>query len=213
MNLKELSRIFGTPSYVEIDLNDMLEEIGEEKTKLHLSYFYCPLNKDVENFLKEKAILFSKREYSKTTLVYWVSGDEKTKELVGYYTVTEKIIRIHHDALNAKERRKLHGYGEFDQAKRAYELPAPLIAQLGKNYMNGNNSLIDGKDLLQLAMRKIKLVQNIIGGKIAYLECEDIPQLVNFYTENHFKVFGKRELDRDETDIKGTYLLQLFTLI
>ena len=45
-----------------------------------------------------------------------------------------------------------------------------------------------------------------------YLECEDIEKLLLFYTKNNFKVFGKRTLDRDETDIKGEYLIQLFAM-
>lgn len=45
-----------------------------------------------------------------------------------------------------------------------------------------------------------------------YLECEDKEKLLSFYTKNNFKVFGKRTLDRDETDINGDYLLQLFAM-
>ena len=37
-------------------LSEMVEEIGEEKTREVLSNFSCPLNKDVEDFLKNKAI-------------------------------------------------------------------------------------------------------------------------------------------------------------
>ncbi len=48
------------------------------------------------------------------------------------------------------------------------------------------------------------------GGKIVYLECEDKPQLRQFYNDNGFKVFAKRPLDRDECDkLSGKYLLQL----
>lgn len=214
MTQEELSELYGKPHFVEIKLSDMLEEIGEEDTKSILSYFSCPQNKDVETFLKTKAILFSQRDLSKTTLVYWVSPDGLCKELVGYYTVAHKVIRISRDSLNSAERRKLFGQGKYDSDTREYIIPAPLIAQLGKNFTNGNNALISGDELLSLAMQKIKLVQNEIGGRFAYLECEDIEKLKEFYIDNNkFKLFGKRELDADETNIKGSYLLQLFTLL
>ncbi|MDO4307311.1 MAG: N-acetyltransferase [Eubacteriales bacterium] len=213
MTQEELSELFGKPHFVEIKLNDMVKEIGEEDTKSILSYFSCPQNKDVETFLKTKAILFSQRELSKTTLVYWVSADESCKELVGYYTVAQKVIRISRDSISSKERRKLYGHGEYNPDTREYIISAPLIGQLGKNFTNGNDSLISGDELLSLAMQKIKMIQNEIGGRFAYLECEDIDKLKDFYTRNNFKLFGKRELDKDETDVKGSYLLQLFTML
>lgn len=39
---------------------DMLEEIGEEKTKDSLSDFSCQLDEDIENYMKNKAIGFEK---------------------------------------------------------------------------------------------------------------------------------------------------------
>lgn len=89
----------------------------------------------------------------------------------------------------------------------------PLIAQLGKNYANGNDSLISGSDILQLAMEKVKKVQNEVGGRFVYLKCEEKPKLIKFYETNNFKLFGRRKLDCDETDIKGKYLLQYFAIL
>ena len=73
--------------------------------------------------------------------------------------------------------------------------------------------LISGDDLLHLAMEKILKIRNEVGGRFAYLECEDKPKLIEFYERNHFKKFGKRSLDSDETDLKGEYLLQYFIMI
>ena len=87
------------------------------------------------------------------------------------------------------------------------------MGQLGKNYTNGNNSLISGSDLLQLAIQKIKYVQHEVGGRFVYLECEDQPKLIQFYENNNFKLFGKRELDKDETNINSHYLLQYFAML
>lgn len=105
--------------------------------------------------------------------------------------------------------RKFHFY---DAVKQEYTVSAPLIAQLGKNFTDGNDTLIAGSDLLQLAVNKIRKIQKEIGGRFMYLECEDNKKLLTFYKKYNFKVFGKRILDRDETDINGNYLIQLFAM-
>lgn len=70
----------------------MLKQIGEEKVKLILSDFMCPLNEDVEYFLRTKSIEFSNKGFAQTHLVYWVSSSYK--ELVGYYSLATKPLII-----------------------------------------------------------------------------------------------------------------------
>lgn len=89
-------------------------------------------------------------------------------------------------------------------------LSAPLIGQLGKNFANGYDNLIPGDVLLKLATDKVRAIQAVLGGKFVYLECEDKDALLNFYGDNGFVIFGKRDLDRDERDRQsGQYLVQL----
>lgn len=199
--------------FVQINLSDLLEQMGEDETRNILSSFSCPLNLDVEKFLKTKAIEFSKRDFSKTHVVFWSSHDGTEKELVGYFTIASKFISISRSAVNSHEARKLREHGIFDEKSNKYTVAAPLIAQIGKNYTAGNNMLISGSDLLQMAMDKVRKVQNEVGGRFVYLECEEIPALKGFYEKNNFKMFGKRTLDRDETDIRGHYLLQYFAML
>lgn len=85
-----------------------------------------------------------------------------------------------------------------------------LIGQIGKNYKNNYNELISGDVLLKFAFEKIKQVQEIVGGRFVFLECEDKPRLKEFYESNGFVCFGKRNLERDEMDKnEGQYLLQM----
>ncbi len=57
-------------------------------------------------------------------------------------------------------------------------------------------------------------MQMIVGGKVVYLECEDVDRLTEFYSSNGFVAFGKRLLDRDETEtLKGEYLVQMLKYI
>lgn len=88
-------------------------------------------------------------------------------------------------------------------------MSAALLAQLGKNRTNGYDELITGRELLQLAINKIKAVQLEIGGRIIYLECEDLKPLNDFYDSFGFVDFGERILDREEIKImQGRVLKQ-----
>ena len=84
-----------------------------------------------------------------------------------------------------------------------------MIAQLGKNFSNGYNKLITGDELLSLACEKVSIVQMAIGGRVVYVECEDKPQLTEFYSRNGFYEFDTRKLERDETELEGEYLVQM----
>lgn len=186
----------------------MLKGIGEDRTKKILSSFSCPLNKDVESFLKYKAIEFSKMGFARTHLVYWQSEDKSEKELIGYYSLATKSFTLSKDSVSNSIYKKISHFGTFEPNIGKCVVPAILIGQLGKNFTDGNDCLIRGDELLKLAIDRVANIQNDAGGKYTYLECEDVPFLNKFYTDNGFISFGKRSLDRDETDIRGSYLIQ-----
>lgn len=193
--------------YKIINLNDMISELGEEKSKEILSDFYCPQNKDVQDFLKIKSIEFSKQGLAGTHLVF-IQIKDKMK-LLGYFTLSNKIISIHKKSLSNKLRSRISKFGTYDQDNNKYTLGSILIGQLGKNYNEGLNKLITGEELLKIACDKVKHTQLDIGGKVVYLECEDNEYLLEFYQSNGFVNFGKRTLDKDETDsLSGKYLIQ-----
>lgn len=193
--------------FKQLNLSDILEKIGEERTRSILSSFECPLNKDVEIFFRNKAIEFSKRGFAKTYLVYL--QDESKKVLVGYYTIAIRHFSVGKKNLSNKIFCKIKQHGTYDSVNRAYIISAPLIAQLGKNFKDRNHELISGDEILQMAVDRIREIQKKIGGKFLYLECEDKEKLIQFYEKNGFVSFGKRKLDKDETDLQGTYLIQL----
>ena len=193
--------------FVQFNLNDIVEELGESRTKSILSDFSCPLNKDVENFLKQKSIEFAKRRLGVTHLIYWKEGDEK--ELIGYYALAQKSFEVSRDAISNTCAKKLGKYGRYDPKSRNYLISAPLIGQLGKNFARGNDTLISGDEILKMALDKVRSIQRESGGRYTYLECEDKPKLIKFYESNGFQKFGNRILDKDEVDIEGQYLVQL----
>ena len=194
--------------YIGINLKEMIEQIGEVETKSILSDFSCPLNLDVESFLREKAIEFSKQGISSTYLV--MASYKGNYVLVGYYTLANKFFCIEKAAFPSKRlRSRIAKFAQYDSTLKRYTLSAPLIGQLGKNYSHSYNDLITGDELLMLALDKVKEIHAILGGKVVYLECEDKPRLTEFYSKNGFVNFGKRYLDKDETNLSGEYLIQM----
>lgn len=205
---KNFLTIIDMAEYRQINLHDMIQDIGEDRTRTILSDFSCEKNLDVQEFLRRKAIEFSKRGFARTILVFWVSDDEKEKYLIGYFSLSNKNITVSKSAVSRNTYKKICQFGD-NKEKDNCTIAAILIGQLGKNHKNGNDSLIDGDELLQMAIEKVKEAQSIIGGKFVYLECENKKKVIDFYERNGFVSFGKRELDQDEVNLNGRYLLQM----
>lgn len=198
-------------AYELVNLRTMVEELGEGRTKEILSSFSCPLNLDVEYFLRAKAISFAVQGWAQTHLV--VASYRKEPVIVGYFSLANKSITVSDNArakLSSSVRRRLRQFSTYEPRTRTMVISAPLIGQLGKNFQNGYHKLITGAELLQMACDKIKNIQMELGGRFAYLECEDKPKLVQFYQNNGFIEFDHRWLDRDELDtLDGRYLVQM----
>ena len=197
-----------------IILKEMIVQLGEDKTKSILSDFYCPMNQDVQDFIRNKAIPSSNQGFSSTHLIF---TSYKGKEcLVGYFTLSSKQITVSQKSMrsfNSHLRSRVKVLALKDMYLNQYVIPAPLIAQLGKNFKNSWNTLISGDELLKIAIDTIAQLQLNIGGRFAYLECEDKEKLLSFYRGNGFVEYGKRNLDKDETNIDGQYLIQLLKYI
>lgn len=194
--------------YKIINLKDIYSELGEQETKEILSRYKCDLNRDVEYFLKEKAIVFSKQDIARTYIV--TSQYREQEVIVGYFAITNKVTNIKKVKLSETKRKKLLKFAIYDKESKSYNISLPLIGQLGKNYDNGYNDLISGDVLLKMACDKIKEVQELMGGRFVFLECEDKAKLEEFYQNNGFVCFGKRNLEKDERNKnEGEYLLQM----
>ncbi len=194
--------------YKIINLKDIYNALGEKETKDILKDFECKINRDVEYFLKQKAIEFSKQDIAKTFIVTSSYKDEEV--IVGYFSIANKGTSIKKLYLSNTKKKKLLKYAEYDNNAKSYYIALPLIGQLGKNYYNEYNRLITGDILLKMACDKIKEAQDILGGRFIFLECEDKPKLREFYESNGFVCFGKRNLEKDERENnEGQYLLQM----
>lgn len=196
--------------YKIIALSDIVEQLGEDRVTSILSDFWCPKNKDVESFLKTDAILFSKQGIAQTQLIF--TSYKNAPRLIAYFALANKYIAVspNYGKLSKRFRQRINKFARYDVGLKAYIMSVPLIAQLGKNFKNDLNKLITGDEVLSIACKAVSKTQKVLGGRFVYLECEDKPQLINFYSQNGFVNFGKRLLDRDETEVmQGQYLIQM----
>ena len=184
------------------NLRDLLAELGEERTSEILSAFECPLNPDVQSFLREKAILFSKHGYASTYLVF--ASYQGSVVLIGYYALAMKAVVIKGSLLSSQWRGRLRRFAFYDSDLKQFTLSLPLIGQLGKNYAHHYDRLISGDDLLGIACETVREIQLMSSGKMVYLECEDVLPLTSFYERNGFFRFANRNLDGDERDLSQT---------
>ena len=190
------------------NLRDLLAELGEERTSEILSAFECPLNPDVQSFLREKAILFSKHGYASTYLVF--ASYQGSVVLIGYYALAMKAVVSKGSLLSSQWRGRLRRFAFYDSDLKQFTLSLPLIGQLGKNYAHHYDRLISGDDLLGIACETVREIQLMSSGKMVYLECEDVLPLTSFYERNGFFRFANRNLDGDERDLSQTpYLVQM----
>lgn len=184
------------------------KRLGEDDLKQILSEFSCEKNLDVERFFLEQSVEFTKKNQSVTYLVF--SNDDAA--LVGYFTITIKPISVSAKKFSNTLKRKIARVSELDKTTGTYSLSAYLIAQLGKNYSNGLNERITGKQLLQIAVNTIKELQYMVGGMVIFLETEDNEKLIRFYEEeNGFKRFDTRGIKTETGETHA--LIQLLKVM
>lgn len=181
--------IFNIREYLSAENN---KKLGEEELLDLLSEFSCTINPDVERFFKEQSIEFTKKNQSVTYLVF----SDNDASLLGYFTIAIKPIIVDASGFSNTMRRKMARVSKFDEVHGTYTLSAYLIAQLGKNYANGNNKIISGEQLLQAAIETIKELQYMAGGMVFFLETENNHNLIEFYEhKNGFKRFDTKEVN------------------
>jgi hypothetical protein len=181
-------------------------QLGENRLLQVLSGFSCPKNPDVEHFLKNNSIEFTKKNQSVTYLVFLSS----TMELVGYFTLALKPLTIRGETVSNTVKRKLLRVSELDELSQTYTMSAYLIAQLGKNFSGGVETKITGEELLELAWDEIEKMQYMGGGMVTFLEADNKARLLSFYQTNRFQPFDTRQtVSKDEEPHELVQLLRL----
>ena len=186
-----------------INILDLLDNTSENEVVDFVSRFKCDKNNEIEEFIHKDAIDFAKRKISVTHLVF-----DSEANLVGYFTLTHKPIRVPANLLTNTTKKKIERFTKLDEATNTYDVSAFLIVQFGKN--TSSPQTISGNEMMNMALSILSKVQREIGGGIVFLECENNNTLLNFYQNenNRFIIYGNRYSNRD--DIMYKQLLRLF---
>ncbi len=184
-------------SYINIReylIQDNPNGIGDADLQEAISDFSCSRNPDVEHFLKNNAIEFTKKNQSVTYLV--LSNEDGM--LVGYFTIALKPITVNANRMSNTVKRKLQRISKLDEATGTYTAAAFLIAQLGKNFTNWLNERISGEELLDMAWTVVKKLQYAVGGMVSFLEADRKEKLLEFYRKNGFREFDVKIVEDSE---------------
>ena len=154
--------------------------------------FQCPLNEEVETFLKRKALQSEKLGGSRSYLVL------RNDELLGYFTLVLKSFSVPDAVLSKSNRKLISRFARLDAKSGCYHAAVYLIAQIGKNFAIAADRRIKGRELLSLAFDKLRIAQDAVGGKLVMVEREfERPALLEFYNANNFKSWNRRADEGD----------------
>ena len=176
-------------------IDKFAKTVGEAVLSSTLSSFAVPLNSEVEDFIRKKALQATKLKSSISYLVI----DEDLTDVVGYFTLLVKPFTIQAASLSSKNRRLIARFAEENAEAGDYTASVYLIAQIGKNYAIEEPLQISGGDLLNMALDKLRAAQDLVGGKLVLAEREaDRAKLLEFYNANGFKSWNGRYDKKDQ---------------
>jgi hypothetical protein len=171
-------------SYRLVNLYWLLDSVPLYKVEDFLSGYSCSGNTDIEDFLRFRAIDFARQGIAQTHLVIGDAHDGP--ELLGFFSLANKVLELPALLLSKTDQKRAARFG-IRTPHDTYQIPMPLIAQLGKNYSASLTSSIAGDELLSIACDKVLALQRELGGRFVYLECENIRFLIDFYARNGFR--------------------------
>ncbi|MCL1866024.1 MAG: hypothetical protein FWF82_01285 [Oscillospiraceae bacterium] len=168
---------------IPVPLRQLIGTNKEESLRLSVGKFSCR-DKDIENFLKNKAFEFDIRHKSRTYIIVDDEADfDKEVIIYGFFTLTFKTLELN-KTLSKSIIKRIDGFSKDVQTTEAI-----LIGQLGKNENYQND--LNGQEILEYVFDNVYVVHNLAGGRIVFLECDESPKLVEFYSRNGFEPLQK----------------------
>lgn len=161
--------------------------------------FLCEKNKDIDFFLKKKALLFQRKNKAKTYFI--LDEDELNRgifNILGYFALSTKVLHLPEE-LSKNQRKKIDGL-----YTSVSEISTFLIGQIAKN--DYNNSKITGDEILKYACYYILQASSIIGGRIVLVELVNNSKLIDFYNKNDFILLPNKTENEEK-------LLQMIKII
>ena len=169
-------------NYTIIPLGEILnDEFNTTVIEHAFKKFSCLREKDLEDFLIYKAIVYEKTNYGKTFLVIDLDKLNSGELIVvAYFTIAQKAVDISN--LTKKKKRKL--LGNYPGRDTVNSIPSYLIGQLGRGD-DYNHDDFSGQQLLDECYHAISVAARVVGGNMLVLECREW-MYKNFYEKQGF---------------------------
>jgi len=148
-----------------ISLRDILSESPEGSVSDMLSKFSCERDKDVESFLKEKAIVQEKKHISRTYLIFTTGS---CTELLAYFTIAVSTMDVTGIVCSKEMQKKMNINRGLAQSY--------LLGQLGK--CDGSPKGL-GKFAVEQATDRIIAANLNVGCRVIRVDCKQ--SLVKYY--------------------------------
>jgi len=166
---------------IEKSLQSIIELYGTEGTQSVLSKFVCEKNKEVQDFIRNKAIDHEQKRFAKTILIFDKDADN---QIVGFYSISIKSFVLN-EKINTDKKKKYFGTSQTN----GIVIPSLLIGQLGRN--DSVETGFTGKELMDLIFRYISNVDNLVNSVICYVEHNGNANLRRFYETYGFEYFKR----------------------
>lgn len=161
-------------TFSQYQLSTLIESSSSKrKLRTFLETFSCSKNKDLQDFLHNKALTFEKYLRSKTYLYI----DNHTKKVAAYFTIAISI--LHTDGISSEIIKILDGYQENTES-----IPCFLIGQLGKSDEYKVKKI--GDYILEDAIEIIDGLHEAVGGRFILLDAVNNTKVIEFYQDNMF---------------------------
>ena len=156
--------------YSVVSLRDAIDVFGLGSILNAFESFSCENEKDLEMFLRERAIRYEDSSKGRTFLIIDDAAYKKSNEvsIVAYFTLALTSIDLGNFGINKKKKI----VGDFPNRDQLDSFPAFLIGQLGRSGKYTHED-IDGETIIYEAFSALKPAAYSIGGKLVVLECRE----------------------------------------
>ncbi len=164
----------------------------EEFLEGAFSLFRCCRDREIEAFLKNKAIEYYKRGFCSVYLLFDEAKlNEGIYKLEGYFTLSHKSLLF--QPTTAKTKRKKVQGGIKATAKTAHFV---LIGQLCKYVDETDSSCLTIKDILECVYEVVRTSNDLIPCNCVLVECKKHPKLNNIYESHGFTYLQSDTLEQ-----------------
>lgn len=163
-----------------IQLTDAIKDGNEERVSKVLRAFSCSKNKELETFIREKAIQLEKQHHTRTYLIF------REQTIQAFFSLAINILET-----NTLSKTLIKKLSSNHNAHTQY-IPCFIIGQLGKT----DRAVIKGDEIMDIALSVLLEIHNYLGTRFVLLDAIDVPKVTEFYERHNFIKLPKGNNDK-----------------